>query len=137
MHLYTKEQLEQALKDVSSMIDKCHKIHHKFKEGTSQHTLLKNRVQAMNISRIVLIEEMLNNQYLHIEVINQFIDNSINIFNKKEYREAIVPVQSIIHKCQKAIEKHALNTATSTVLKRTIDAMGICKTLINRKVEDK
>jgi hypothetical protein len=42
--------LLQALRVVSSTISKCEKIQLKFANGTSQHTLLKNRIKAMYIA---------------------------------------------------------------------------------------
>ena len=47
MDKYTSEELEEALQIVSSVISRCEKTQPKFVEGTSQHTLLKNRIKAM------------------------------------------------------------------------------------------
>ncbi len=56
MDKYTKEELTEALRAVSSIINKCEKVQEKFPGGTSHHSLLKNRLNAMYISK-ALIEE--------------------------------------------------------------------------------
>jgi hypothetical protein len=58
METYTKAELTEALRAVSSIIHKCEKAQEKFPNGTSQHTLLKNRLKAMYISKS-LIEQAL------------------------------------------------------------------------------
>ena len=60
MDKYTKEELIEALRAVSSVIHKCEKAQEKFPGGTSHHTLLKNRLKAMYISK-ALIEEAIGN----------------------------------------------------------------------------
>lgn len=57
MNIYTKNELEYALLIVSSTISKCEKIQPKFIEGTSQHTLLKNRIKALYISKSLITHE--------------------------------------------------------------------------------
>ncbi|MBO0525465.1 hypothetical protein EXQ31_06350 [Clostridium botulinum] len=58
MHKYTKEELIEALRVVSSTISKCEKIQPKSAQGTSQHTLLKNRIKAMYISKSLITDEI-------------------------------------------------------------------------------
>jgi hypothetical protein len=58
MDPYTREELMEALRAVSSVIHKCEKAQEKFPEGNAHHTLLKNRLKAMYISK-ALIEKAL------------------------------------------------------------------------------
>lgn len=58
MDKYTREELVEALRVVSSTISKCEKMQLKFAEGTSQHTLLKNRIKAMYISKSLITDEI-------------------------------------------------------------------------------
>lgn len=55
---YTIKELEEALRAVNSIINKCEKAQEKFPEGNSHHTLLKNRLKAMYISKTLIQEEM-------------------------------------------------------------------------------
>ena len=117
MGKYTKEELEEALQVVSSVINNCEKMHQKFKEGTSQHTLLKNRIKAMYISKSLIIDE-----------------NVMDKYTKEELEEAIQPVSSIISKCEKAQLKAVEGTSNHTRLKKMIKAMYISKSLITNEV---
>jgi F0F1-type ATP synthase assembly protein I len=56
---YTKEELEEALKSITSTIGKCEKAMLKLKEHSAQHTLLSRRIKAFRIS-VELIEKALS-----------------------------------------------------------------------------
>lgn len=60
MDEYTVEELTEALKAVNSIIGKCEKAQEKFPEGNSHHTLLKNRLKAMYISKSLITDEISN-----------------------------------------------------------------------------
>lgn len=117
MQEYTREELRDALRVVSSTISNCEKIHFKFDEGTSQHTLLKNRIKALYISKALITDEEI-----------------INSYTKEELKEAIAPVSSIISKCEKAQLKFAKGTAYNTRLRSIIKAMYISKSLITSEI---
>lgn len=116
MEKYTEKELAEALQVVSSTISKCEKIHPKFVEGTSQHTLLKNRIKAMYVSKALIADENIKEKY-----------------TKEELIEALPPVTSIISKCEKAIQKFEEGTSNYTRLKKIIDAMYIAKSLITNE----
>ena len=117
MSQYRREDLIEALQVVDSTIKNCEKMQPKFAEGTSQHTLLKNRIKALYISKL-LIE-------------NQ---NVMDNYTKEELIEAIRPVSSIISKCEKAQIKFAEGTAHHTRLKKIISSMYISKALITDEI---
>jgi len=54
MNQYTKEELSEALRAVTSVIHKCEKAQEKFPGGTSHHTFLKNRLNVMYISKALI-----------------------------------------------------------------------------------
>jgi len=58
MEGYTQQELTEALRAVNSIIHKCEKAQEKFPQGNSHHTLLKNRLKAMYISRSLLEREL-------------------------------------------------------------------------------
>jgi len=117
MGQYTREELVEALRVVSSTISKCEKMQLKFAEGTSQHTLLKNRIKAMYISKSLIADENVMDQY-----------------TKEELIEALRPVSSIISKCEKAQLKFAEGTSHYTRFKNIIKAMYISNSLITDKI---
>jgi hypothetical protein len=117
MGQYTGEELEEALQIVSSTINRCEKTQPKFVEGTSQHTLLKNRIKAMYISKSLITDE-----------------NVMDKYTKEELIEALRPVSSIISKCEKAQLKFAEGTSYHTRFKEIIKAMYISKSLITDEI---
>jgi hypothetical protein len=117
MEKYTTKELEEALQVVSSTISNCEKMQPKFAEGTSQHTLLKNRIKALYISKSLITDEDIMDKY-----------------TKEELIEALPPVSSIISKCEKAQLKFAEGVAQHTRLKNIIKAMYISKALITDEI---
>lgn len=117
MGKYTREELAEALKVVSSTINNCEKMQPKFMEGTSQHTLLKNRIKALYISKLLITDQDIMNKY-----------------TKEELIEALAPVASIISKCEKAQLKFAEGTAHHNRLENIIKTMYISKSLITDEI---
>ena len=58
MDKYTKEELVEALRPISSVISKCEKGKLKFAEGTSHHTRFKNIINAMYISKALITDKI-------------------------------------------------------------------------------
>lgn len=117
MDKYTREELEEALQIVSSVISRCEKTYPKFAVGTSQHTLLKNRIKAMYISKSLITGENVENRY-----------------TKEELTEALRPVSSIISKCEKAHSRFAEGTSHYARFNNMIKAMHILKSLITDEI---
>ncbi|UYP00344.1 DUF3781 domain-containing protein [Oceanotoga sp. DSM 15011] len=58
MEKYTTEELTEALRAINSIIHKCEKAQEKFPKCKSQHTLLKNQLKAMYISKALITEAL-------------------------------------------------------------------------------
>ncbi|HQA21554.1 MAG TPA: hypothetical protein PLD09_06755 [Methanomassiliicoccaceae archaeon] len=54
----TREELEEALRAITSTIDKCEKVEPRLKRGTSQHTLLVRRIKAFKIATMLIRREL-------------------------------------------------------------------------------
>ncbi|AEY67270.1 hypothetical protein [Clostridium sp. BNL1100] len=119
MEKYTGEELEEALCTVTSIINRCEKAQLKFVEGTSQHTLLTNRIKAMYISKLLLTNE-----------------NVLDKYTKEELKAALTPISSVISKCEKAQFKFAEGTSHHTRFNKMITAMYISKSLILKVLEE-
>lgn len=117
MEAYTREELAEALKAICSTITNCEKMQPKFAEGTAQYSLLKNRIMAMYISSSLVTGEDITDKY-----------------TKEQLLEALPPVVSIIHKCEKAQLKFEEGTGHHTRLKKIIKAMHISKALIEAEI---
>lgn len=61
MKEYTSEELTEALRAINSIIGKCEKAQEKFPEGNAHHTLLRNRLKAMYISKELITDAISKN----------------------------------------------------------------------------
>lgn len=102
---------------ITSTIGNCEKIQVKFKEGTSQHTLLVNRIKALYISKALIM-----------------CDNKVDEYSLTEFRDSLAPISSIISKSEKAQEKSKEGATSHTRLKNLISAMNVSKTLIENEI---
>ncbi len=118
MDNYTTIEIETTLKILKSIIANCQKMQPKFSMGTPQYTLLKNRINALEISISLLSEKEVSNKY-----------------NKEELIKALDSITSIINKCEKAQMKYTEGTAYHTRLKNIISAMLISKEYIDCRIE--
>lgn len=120
MGKYTGEELDEALQMISSAIGRCEKMQPKFAEGTSQHTLLKNRIKALTISKSLITGE-----------------NVLGKYTKEELIEALKPISSIISKCEKAQMKFREGTSNHNRFKDMIKAMQLAKSLITDAIGER
>lgn len=77
-----------ACKAIEDMLEKSKKAQAKFEPGTSQHTLLANRIHALNVSLTLLSREA-----------EQTV---MHRYSMHELQSAIAPLTSLIHKSEKA-----------------------------------
>lgn len=117
---YTKQELEETLQIITSVIDRCERAEAKFAEGTSQHTLLKNRIKALYISKYLIKGK-----------------NDENKYTNEEMAEALRPVSSIISKCEKAKLKSPAGSTHHTRFNKIINAMVISRSLITEEIGKK
>lgn len=117
MEKYSQKELDATVKFISSTISKCEKMQLKFAEGTSQHSLLKNRIKALYISR-TLIENQTN----------------IEIYTKTDLEKALPPVVSIINKTEKAQIKYEEGSAQFRRFAPIIRSMYIAKAFIENEI---
>ena len=113
-----EKAVEKAIDVISTTIANCEKAQMKFSEGTSQHSLLRNRIKALNISKSLLSG-----------------DKAIKHTNK-DLREALPPIVSIISKTTKAQSKYNMGSAQFNRFEPLIQAMLISKTYIEKELGD-
>lgn len=58
MEHLTRDELEEALQALTSLLGKCEKVLPKLRSGTAQRTLLENRIKALRIASS-LVEQAL------------------------------------------------------------------------------
>lgn len=108
---YSKEDM---LKVISSNIINCQKMLPKFKAGTSQHSLLKNRIKALCICKDLMMDGDIS-----------------DIYTIDEFNEALTPITSIINKCKKGQEKFNDDHLTYKRLDKIIQTMEYSIELID------
>ena len=112
-----KNDSDKALEVITSIIKRCEKAQLKFNAGTSQHTLLKNRLNALHISRALLSQQ------------------DITHITKSELTDALAPITSIINKCEKAQQKYNEDNANYKRYVPILDSMKLCKLLISDELK--
>jgi len=113
---FSKEELEKAISLLSSTITNCEKMQLKFSEGTSQYSLLNNRIKALYISKALLS-----------------VDKTTN-YTGKDLRETLPPIVSIINKTTKAQSKYEKGSSQFKRFQHIIQAMLISKTFIESQI---
>lgn len=109
--------IAQALAFVQTSIAKCEKIHPKFAPGTSQHTLLTNRIKALKIAQSLLTG-----------------DGSAAAYTPCELAAALPPIRSIRSKTANARRKHEPGSAWYARLTPGVEAMDVCEALIAEEI---
>lgn len=117
MESYSEKEREDAVRFISSTISKCEKMQLKFAEGTSQYSLLKNRIKALYISKD-LIER----------------NSDIGVYTLTDLEKALPPVLSIISKTMKAQSKYEEGTTQYKRLAPIINAMNISQDFIEDEI---
>lgn len=97
----------------------CQQMVGKFPEGSSQHSLLRNRIQALLVAETALQSEV----------------SSLPL-SPEELTEALPPLYSIIRKCRKGQEKHEVESATYQRLQGIIETMETAVVKIEASVEE-
>ncbi len=116
---FAKKDMEEALRAISSMISKTEKAKGKFAEGTSQDTLQKNRLKALNIASSLILKELDESSVM---------DN----YTKEDLAKAIAPIASMISKSEKAQKKLAQGTWQHTMLSNNLKALNIASPLLTK-----
>jgi len=91
---FTKKDMEEALRAIASMIGRTEKAGEKFAQGTSQHTLQKNRLEALNTASLLISKELADS-------------NAMKHYTKEDLEKALAPISSLINKSEKARKKLA------------------------------
>lgn len=112
----TEQERVDALKVVISVIARCERAQPKFVPETSQHTLLKNRIQAMKIAQALLV------------------GSGADQYSTQNLSAALEPLASIVRKCEKARSKHEQDSGHYGRFNGTIRAVELSRTLIEEEL---
>jgi len=116
---FTKKDINEALQAIASMISRTEKSKEKFAQGTSQHTLQKNRLKALHIASLLISKVLVEN-------------NAVDCYTEEDLKNALAPIASLISKSEKARQKLAQRTWQHTMLSNNIKALHIALPLLTR-----
>lgn len=111
------EEYTAAIQTITSTIANCEKAQLKFKAGTSQHSLLKNRLKALIIAKSLLT------------------DDDTCKYQDDEIRQALPPILSIISKCEKAQQKYEEGSVQYRRYVPLLHAMKLSLSLIEEQLK--
>ena len=107
---------EQARKLVTSVIRRCERMVPRFAPGVSQHTLLKNRIQALRIGAALLD------------------GGDVSPYSDGALSAALEPLRSIVRKCETARSKYEPGSGQYGRYGGTVRAMELCQVLIEHEL---
>lgn len=113
---------QQAQEAISSMIERSQKAKEKFAPGTSQHTLQKNRIQALCIA---------------LALLNGQIDGHVAFarYTKEDLKKAVAPIASLLSKSEKAQTKLKETSWQYAMLQKNIAALKLATPLLAAVLE--
>lgn len=120
---YTKTDMEEARLAIASMISRTEKAKAKFAQGTSQHTLLANRLEALTIASSFVFKELA-------------ASNDSDHYTKENLEKALAPIASLISKSEKALSKVAQGTWQHTMLSNNLKALYIASPLLTKALSE-
>lgn len=116
MNTFSKAEQSNALTTLDSIIRRCESALPKFSAGTSQHSLLVNRIDAMHIAKSLIIGEASD-------------------YSANDLEKALPPIISVISKCEKARSKYDESSTGYKRYESIISAMNVSKVYIEKALE--
>lgn len=107
----------KAIEIIDRIIEDSSPYLQKFKEGTSNHSLIRNRIKALEVSKYLIQNNGVN-----------------DIYSKEELEQVIKPILSIISKTSKVVLKLKEGTYHYNRSNDIISAMNIAREEIERKL---
>ncbi len=118
----TREEMETARHAIAAMIGKVESAKEKFAPGTSQHTLQKNRLEALSIASSLISKEL--------------GESGTQDYAAEDLEKALAPIASLISKSEKAQGKLAPGPWHHTMLGKNIKAFSIALPLLTKTLRE-
>lgn len=114
-----RQEQNEAVKQIDIFLLRCEKIQPKFQSGTAQHTLLVNRIKALQIAKSLILKQQ------------------TDIWSTIELEQALPPIKSIISKCAKAQRKYEKGTSFYKRFEPILQAMKIAQSYIEEELANR
>ncbi|HML38591.1 MAG TPA: hypothetical protein PKA19_14420 [Bacillota bacterium] len=121
MNKFTEKDMVEALQAIDSMINRTEKT--KLAQGTSQHTLQKNRLEALHIASALISKRLTES-------------NALDYYTEEDLKNAIAPIASLISKSEKSQAKLAQGTWQHTMLNNNLKALHIALPLLTKELSE-
>ena len=116
---FTKEDLQEALRPIASLISKSEKAQQKLASGTWQHSMLRDNLRALNIAYALMNTEA----------------DEPNRFARDDLQEALRAFASMISKTETTQVKFSPGTSQHTLARNRLKALRIASALITRSLK--
>ncbi len=126
MNGFEKEELEEALRAITSTLRKSEKAQLKLKAGYWQHTMTEQGIKSYKIA-IDLIKNELETTVAEEELKGKY--------TKKELTEALNAIISAIGRVERVQPKFETGTSQHTLAVRRIQAYNVATQLIKRELK--
>jgi len=126
MDKYTKEELQEAIRAITSTINKSKKALLKLKAGAWQHTMTEQALKADNIAIALLNREL---------AINPDKGTCKSKYTEEELKNALEAVTSVMSRVEKVQPKFEAGTPQHTLAVRRIKALSISSAFIKRELD--
>lgn len=115
---FTREELEEALRPITSLISKSEKAQQKLAPGTWQHAMLRNNLKALHIASMLM---------------NKKADD-MNPFTREDLQEALKALASMISRSEKAQLKFSPGSSQHTLQQNRLRALHIASEWIENAI---
>lgn len=126
MDQYTKEELQEAIRAITSTINKSEKALLKLKAGTWQHTMTVRTLKA---------------DYIAIALLNRELETDPAAgsfkgkYTKEELENALEALASVVSRVEKVKPRFEAGTPQHTLAVRRIKSLHISSALIKRELD--
>ena len=116
---FTKEDLQEALRPIASLISKSEKAQQKLASGTWQHSMLRDNLKALHVAYALMNQEA----------------DVTNSFTRDDLQETLRVFTSMISKTEKSQVKFSPGTSQHTLARNRLKALRIASAFITRSLK--
>lgn len=116
---FTREEIEEALRPIASLISKSEKAQQKLAPGTWQHTMLRDNLKALHIASALMNKET----------------NDADHFTRGDLQEALRAFTSMISRNEKAQVKFSPGTSQHSLQRNRLKALRTASEFIGNALE--
>jgi hypothetical protein len=116
MENYTREEIDEALRPIASLISKSEKAQQKLAPGSWQHTMLQGNLKALRMASALMSK------------------NGVENYTREDLQEALLALNKMISKSEKAQGMFPPGTPQHTLQRNRLKALRIASEWIGSVV---